>query len=384
MRWTIFALPLLVVGMLTATPAAAQTVTKDWNHTWAFLNIDDQLPPLWSRWENWDPFGEPGQGQSAVVDHACTYDTGWSVSPWLLNVSVHDVSGHDPNPTLTIGQDNLKTQSFVLGEGLAGSKTGHVLQTGGTVEVESIKIDAFNSSLSSQYVLRGTGHINAVTGEIIAGSRYAAESAGRSLFIQEGGRVDVKTIALGGEGGTRGEFLMSGGVTNCRYLEVGGYGDGYVAVSGGTLDVSSWIDLGDHTPASMTLSGSGKVTGSGTIKVGSGGGRGTFNQYDSTSSVDVNFLSIGRWSEGVYNHHDGDIRAIKMYVGGGDVGAHGDYASFNQYGGTTQIDTALHPGGAHPHVKPAWCGRAARSRPAASRCTPTACSACARTSSSTN
>lgn len=288
-----------------------------WN--WSF---DSGYPQFWNWDQNWSPLGVPVDGDSVYVDSRCSYRNTFPL-PLLTGLTV---SGFSPTPVFVLetteavdSDGNLIpiTHNLFVGSVSVGASTrgsyGLIRHTGSELLTDHLQIDSHNTSWNAKYELSGTGVIDDLVSSNTVLQLDIGET-GRGEFEQTGGELIARNITLGSDPGSFGQFTMSGGYAFGRYLDVSGYGQGTVRVTGGTLDVGERAQIGVNESGTMYIYGTGVVTGiDGYFLVGVDG-QGAIRQWGDTL-VDVNSLTVGYTEEGSYELTDGRLEVVSLRIG---------------------------------------------------------------------
>jgi len=183
----------------------------------------------------------------------------------------------------------------------------------------------------------GAGQSLAVTGDLKIGNSAAG------TVIQEGADSQVTAGNTVGIGGTRGEgtYELRGGSLSATGVVVGLHGNGRMIQTGGQVNVSGALVLGQQPDARGTYR-----LDAGTIlapnQVLGFTGRAEFNQNGGVNTAD-GMLAVGYFpgSDGTYNLNGGDLvagQAVLGYAGTGRLVLNGGSASVN---GSVQVGTDL-------------------------------------------
>lgn len=195
----------------------------------------------------------------------------------------------------------------------------------------------------------GTLQINSIDGEVIfdwAGLRVGtAESGTKTGTVDQSASIlNVNGIAYVGDGdGATGIYNLSNGTLNAKWERIGfGGGTGTLNQTGGTHNISGNLYVGDGThngsisDGTYNLSAMGVISVNGAEYIGANGGEGTFNQAGGTHEVNGNlFIGSGVGSLGTYNLSGGTLKTDSETIGDGGSG------SFYQTGGTHTVGTLL-------------------------------------------
>lgn len=249
--------PLLLA--LAAAPSAAMAVDFNWNGN----NAD------WSAAAEWTPAGPPGGGPGNFA----------FVASGIANITSNTNSIQD---------------TFVRG-------TGTINQTGGTHAVTGWNFIGDQAGNNATYTIAnatansarwyagragGTGTLNVGPGATVTGT-----DGGQGFIIGEGaGSVGVLNVT-GGTLSSTAEFWAGQGVG----------GNGTVNHSSGTVEVGNWMAIGrDQATGAYTLSGDAILNkiGPNHIIVGSLGGQGTLTQTGGTMNVS-NDIRLGEDTAGI-------------------------------------------------------------------------------------
>ncbi|MFP4053133.1 MAG: PEP-CTERM sorting domain-containing protein [Phycisphaerae bacterium] len=122
----------------------------------------------------------------------------------------------------------------------------------------------YNGSASNSYHLVWVDNEGGGTAELLGAYGYILNTSSLYLgYVGKGkgtlswGTWNTDDAYLGYSGGSRGDFDFLAGAFNCNTLFVGQYGDGNVAMTGGTTTVNGFVYLGlaDGTRGTFTQSG---------------------------------------------------------------------------------------------------------------------------------
>jgi hypothetical protein len=260
--------------------------------------------------------------------------------------------GTNGTPGLFLGHDAPGVGTFNLTGGTINNIAGGTYvgywgqgtfnQSGGVNNAGFLNVGTWaNTNGGSVYNLSNGATLN-ITGANVAYS-------GLGTFTMTGGTCNVSngaglaTLYVGGFNGTTGTANVSGGVLSTYNgdIVVGYQATGVFNQSGGTVNISNWLYVGDKDSASGvgtynlsngTLSAAAELVG--------GIGTGTFNQTGGVNNVGSNSLSIGfspvssvATNAGTYNFSGGTL--FGNVINGG---------TFNQSGGDYWSGTVTNNG----------------------------------------
>ena len=235
-----------------------------------------------------------------------------------LNVTFNTSCGtppcESPNGALIVGEAGVGT--FTQGTDVATDPGNQVNVIGDLV------VGHLDGSI-------GTYTLNSGTLSVVGGVVVGGQSTNNNQFIQTGGTLNVNT--------------PSSDQTNSNYVGVGqGSGNcaddtgcpfvGDLAVGGG-MGGGTYNNTGGT--GTYTLSGTGTINAYNVIVGGSG--TGAFNQYDSTTTVNTTYMTLGfnNGTYGGYGLYDGALNATSETVG------YAGYGMFNQLGGSNTVAQTL-------------------------------------------
>lgn len=246
-------------------------------------------------------------------------------------------SGTSAAASVTLGGGSLTTPNLYV---YAGTLTQSGSGTTTTV----------GSSLYLGYASGRTGTYNLNGGTLATTYSYVGHY-GTGNFTQSAGTHTASyNLIVGNNAGSTGAYTQTGGTVNGSYESVGSAGTGTYTQSAGTHNVSSLV-VGDDGKGTFTLSG-GTLTGnsSSTLSVGPEG-TGTVNHSGGTASFPTMFMSyLGGTS--TYNLSGTGTLTVSgnAYHGYGHAYGYGygtGPASFNQSGGTHNVNGNLYVGGTY-------------------------------------
>jgi T5SS/PEP-CTERM-associated repeat protein len=282
---------LIAIGLVVATDAVAQAITKNWTG-----DSGDWSPGHWA------PPGPPNASDPVriVFNDATNRTVTLNITtPALGLVSLDNDGGR--NSTLSIPTNvNLTAAAIAVG-GYNGSTfttgRGNVNQADGAVTTTAggDLILAWGSGSTGTYSLTG--------GAVVANQAEFVGYGGAGTFNHSAGTNTINASALGSltigaTAGSTGTYNLSGSgmlMTNASQY-VGNSGTGNFNQSGGTNSVSSTLYLGHNagSTGTYTLSGSGSLV-TGNAVVGDAG-VGTLTIQDQASMHVSNNLSINSLS----------------------------------------------------------------------------------------
>ena len=246
---------------------------------------------------------------------------------------------------LSLGYNSTYTATYDLsGDGQVSANyeyigdkgKGLLIQSGDSTNSAMMLHIGYNSSATGSYELSGDAQLT-VSSWLIVGS------FGSGTFVQSGNsQVTTGVLSIGAYDSGSGSYLMENTsqlTANSEYI--GEYGPGSFTQAGGTNTVAGDLEL----RGTYDLSGSGQLVADDVyVSSSSSKGTATFNQYGGT--VDVNdYLRVGDamyygpGHVGNYNLYDGQVTAKNEYIG-----TQSD-ATFNQIAGINKVTSSLMLGG---------------------------------------
>ncbi len=307
---------------------------------------------LWNLPINWTTNTVPTVGDNAILDKAGTNIFYLNTANPLLNSVVIDASG---GTKLLQAQDALTTKTLIVGDDTSGSyemSLGSLTVTGDT-GAEHLIIGARGNGSGSFSMTGGT-----VISNVISVGGGNAGGLANGTFVQSGGTVDVTggsgELYIGNSANAGGTYTISGGNLNAASVFVafsGSNGSGRSFVhSGGTVTVSSFLDLGGFdggsalTTGTYTLSGSASTVLTAAVQRIGVSGTGIFNQEGGVNNLTLGVsgseraLLVGTEQPGAlgtYNMKNGTLNAEFVQVGNSGRG------TFNHSGGVVNLDQQL-------------------------------------------
>lgn len=326
---------LLPAITLLLAPATSPAVSRSY---------DGASGGLWGTATNWSGDVLPGVGDdvtlSTSVPALASVTVQLSTFAYTLGTALNSLTINPTGTTtsFTLSATNASGAMYAGTLNLGTSATGaSYVQAAGLTNVSSALNLGLNSGSGGNYSLSGAGTLTALNATI--------GGAGLGSFTQSGGTANFTGSLVIGDTNTvaTSNYQQSGGTLNLTSgadLTVGNFGRGSFTLSGGTLNLSSTLSQIVVTATAttfnntFTLSGTGNLTGTGSVSVGEAG-TGTFNQTGGTITFGTTgFVTLGgSGGTGTYTMSGGNLTANRVVLGTAASGV----GSFTQSAGSVAL-----------------------------------------------
>ena len=268
----------------------------------------------WNTAANWNPSGVPNGVNAAINSGTANITANVTTNPndILINSGVTNGTGAVNQSAGSI------TANGWLRMGLGSGGTANYTLSGGTLTAGQMNIGE-----SSNAVFTMTGGTLNSNGEFWLSGVNTPNSTGTGTMNMSGGTVNVSSwLAVGRNGtsgGAVGNLNISGGTFNAATaggaVTIGSSANatGQVTVSGtGTLTTPNFILVGENGTGTLTVSGSGLVNASsatnGVKLAANSGSTGTVNLNGGT--IQAQLISKGAGTSGIFNFNGGTLKSL--------------------------------------------------------------------------
>lgn len=247
---------------------------------------------------NWTN-GAGATGQALTANSAAFIESGtvtMTTDPGLKSLTVGDGAS-----TTTVATLNATNATLAGAQSVIVIGGGTISGLGGTVSTNNLHIAGGTlSGITSIFSGDGTATLYMEGGQVNAGGAFNVgnyDGAGGGHFVVSGGTFQSNGYFCVGNRSTMGGTMdVSGGTMNLAWLTVGHKTTGTVTMTGGTINCTDRITIGEGNEGSTQ-------------------GNGTINVQGGTLTV-KNAISVGTQSKGALNISGGSVSAASVAVTG--------------------------------------------------------------------
>jgi hypothetical protein len=301
----------------------------------------------WSTPGNWNPSGQPGNGDTADIfgnglfNASVVYDyAGPAVTLNTLQLNDSSASRSFPTSYLSMSAGALSANIEYVGDSGSGlNGRGEIDQSGGTNTVGGLS----SSSLTLAYNQSDTGTYNLSGSAILNANDLTVGNSGTATFNQFGGTGNYGLLAVNTTYGTGTYNLSGNGVINASDEAIGengsGSGGGTLLQTGGVNKVQDLVVGSEGTGTYTQIGGATAVSDQMTVGDAHDAGSGIYNLEAGT--LTANGIYIGAVGDGTFNQSGGThtTTSITMGAAGVETGNPGD-GQYNLSGGALIVKSS--------------------------------------------